>query len=171
MTKLLERAVDSVRALPSEVQDELARLLLQVAGEEQPVIVLTPEERADLAEADAEISWGSSPQKNRYAQFFQSAPCEVARYKARGDADRKRARLHSSGFPARGEPRPGANASSFPTVNSAPLRGAVDRPSWRAAPHSRPHPYLIFYRITDSEVIIQRVRHTSRRSRSASGRP
>jgi hypothetical protein len=56
MTKLLERAVDSVRALPSEVQDELARLLLQVAGEEQPVIVLTPEERADLAEADAEIA-------------------------------------------------------------------------------------------------------------------
>jgi hypothetical protein len=58
MTKLLERAVDSVRALPPEVQDELARLLLQVAGEEQPVILLTPEERADLAEADAEIARG-----------------------------------------------------------------------------------------------------------------
>ena len=52
MTKLLEHAVDSVRALPPEVQDELARLLLQVAGEEQPVILLTSEERADLAEAD-----------------------------------------------------------------------------------------------------------------------
>jgi hypothetical protein len=58
MTKLLERAVDSVRALPPEVQDELARLLLQVAGEEQPVIRLTVEERADLAEADAEINRG-----------------------------------------------------------------------------------------------------------------
>jgi hypothetical protein len=58
MTKLLEHAVDSVRALPSEVQDELARLLLQVAGEEQPVIQLTAEERADLAEADAEIARG-----------------------------------------------------------------------------------------------------------------
>jgi hypothetical protein len=58
MTKLLERAVDSVRTLPPEVQDELARLLLQVAGEEQPVIQLTPEERADLAEADAEIARG-----------------------------------------------------------------------------------------------------------------
>ena len=56
MTKLLERAVDSVRALPPEVQDELARLLLQVAGEEQPVIELTREERADLTEADAEIA-------------------------------------------------------------------------------------------------------------------
>ena len=58
MTKLLERAVDSIRALPPEVQDELARLLLQVAGEEQPVILLTPEERADLAEADAEVARG-----------------------------------------------------------------------------------------------------------------
>jgi predicted RNA-binding Zn ribbon-like protein len=58
MTKLLEHAVDSVRGLPPEVQDELARLLLQVAGEEQPVIRLTPEERADLADADAEIARG-----------------------------------------------------------------------------------------------------------------
>jgi len=58
MTKLLELAVDSVRTLPAEVQDELARLLLQVAGEEQPVIRLTSEERADLAEADAEIARG-----------------------------------------------------------------------------------------------------------------
>jgi hypothetical protein len=58
MTKLLEHAVDSVRALPTEVQDELARLLLQVAGEEQPVIQLTAEERADLTEADMEIARG-----------------------------------------------------------------------------------------------------------------
>jgi hypothetical protein len=58
MTKLLEQAVDSVRGLPAEVQDELARLLLQVAGEEQPVVRLTPEERADLAAADAEIARG-----------------------------------------------------------------------------------------------------------------
>jgi hypothetical protein len=58
MTKLLEHAVDSVRALPPKVQDELARLLLQVAGEEQPVIQLMPEERADLTDADAEIARG-----------------------------------------------------------------------------------------------------------------
>ena len=58
MTKLLERAVDSIRTLPPEVQDELARLLLQVAGEEQPIIRLTSEERADIADADAEIARG-----------------------------------------------------------------------------------------------------------------
>jgi toxin ParE1/3/4 len=32
-----------------------------------------------------------------------------------------------------------------------------------------PYPYLIFYRVTDDEVIVQRMRHTSRRPRSASG--
>jgi hypothetical protein len=58
MTKLLEHAVDSVRALPPEVQDELARLLLQVAGEEQPDIQLTAEECADITDADAEIARG-----------------------------------------------------------------------------------------------------------------
>jgi toxin ParE1/3/4 len=32
-----------------------------------------------------------------------------------------------------------------------------------------PYPYLIFYRVTDDEVIVQRVRHTSRRPSSSSG--
>ena len=32
-----------------------------------------------------------------------------------------------------------------------------------------PYPYLIFYRVTDDEVIVQRMRHTSRRPRSAPG--
>jgi hypothetical protein len=58
MTKLLEHAVDTLRGLPPELQDELARLLLQVAGEEQPAIHLTAGERADLAEANAEIARG-----------------------------------------------------------------------------------------------------------------
>lgn len=58
MTQLLEQAVESVRTLPPEAQDALARFLLQVAGEDQSVIQLTPEEEADLAEADAEIERG-----------------------------------------------------------------------------------------------------------------
>jgi hypothetical protein len=58
MTKLLEYAVETVRSLPAEIQDDLARTLLQLAGEDQPVIRLNAEERADLAEADAEIARG-----------------------------------------------------------------------------------------------------------------
>jgi hypothetical protein len=79
MTKLLEPAVDSVRALRPEVQDELARLLLQVAGEEQPVILLTPEERADLAEADAEIARGDFATDEQMRAILAKRPCHRQR--------------------------------------------------------------------------------------------
>ena len=48
MTKLLEHAFETVRGLPPERQDDLARMLLQFAGEDQPAIRLTAEERAAL---------------------------------------------------------------------------------------------------------------------------
>lgn len=58
MTRLLEQAMETVSALPDDVQDELARMLLRFAGIEQTPIQLTAEEEADLAEADAEILRG-----------------------------------------------------------------------------------------------------------------
>ncbi len=42
MTKLLDRAVEAARNLPPETPDERARMLLQFAGVDQPVIELTP---------------------------------------------------------------------------------------------------------------------------------
>jgi hypothetical protein len=51
MTKLFERAVETVRGLPPETQDGLALLLLQLAGEDQPPIRLTDEEEASLEES------------------------------------------------------------------------------------------------------------------------
>lgn len=53
MTRLLDEAVATVARLPDDQQDELARVLLQLAGHEQPPYVLTPEEEADL---DASIA-------------------------------------------------------------------------------------------------------------------
>ena len=44
MTALLDRAVASVRLLAPERQDDLARLLLQLAGDEQPVLALPRED-------------------------------------------------------------------------------------------------------------------------------
>jgi len=58
MTKLLEKAVEKVQALPPEVQDQAARLLLLYAGDDESVIELTPEEEADLIEAQAERARG-----------------------------------------------------------------------------------------------------------------
>jgi predicted transcriptional regulator len=58
MTKLLEQAVEAARALPPAMQDELARMLLQFAGEDQPVIQLTAEEASSLEASLAQAARG-----------------------------------------------------------------------------------------------------------------
>ena len=46
VTKLLDHAVETVRALSPERQDDLARVLLQLAGDDQSLVDLAPEEEA-----------------------------------------------------------------------------------------------------------------------------
>lgn len=58
MTKLLEQAVEAVSILPDDVQNELARVLLQLAGVDQPLVELTPEEEAALDESIAQAERG-----------------------------------------------------------------------------------------------------------------
>ncbi len=58
MTELLEQAFERARTLPPHQQDELARLLLRLAGDDEAVYQLTQEEEADLIEAEAEIDRG-----------------------------------------------------------------------------------------------------------------
>jgi hypothetical protein len=55
MTKLLDQAVEAARALPPELQDDIARLVFQLAGNEEPPVILSAEERAalDLSKAAA----------------------------------------------------------------------------------------------------------------------
>jgi predicted transcriptional regulator len=58
MTRLLKQAMETVSALPDDTQDELARVLLQLAGVEQPSYELTPEEKADIDASLAEAERG-----------------------------------------------------------------------------------------------------------------
>jgi predicted transcriptional regulator len=58
MTRLLEQAVAAVSALPDEMQDELAAILLQFAGIEQSSIPLTAAEETDLDASLAEAVRG-----------------------------------------------------------------------------------------------------------------
>ena len=58
MTRLLEQAVAAVRSLPDDVQDDLARMLPQLAGVEQPLYELSPEEAADIDASMAEAERG-----------------------------------------------------------------------------------------------------------------
>ena len=45
MTKLLDQALDAVRRLPPETQDDIARVVLQLAREDAPPVTLSAEER------------------------------------------------------------------------------------------------------------------------------
>ncbi len=58
MTKLFEQAVETVRGLSPEVQDDLALMLLQLAGEDQPVLQLSAEEAASFDESLAQANHG-----------------------------------------------------------------------------------------------------------------
>jgi predicted transcriptional regulator len=58
MTRLMEQAFDTVSALPDSVQDELASVLLQLAGVGQPPVVLDDAEAASLDESLAQAERG-----------------------------------------------------------------------------------------------------------------
>jgi hypothetical protein len=49
MTKLLDQAVAAARNLPSEAQDDIARIVLQLAGaDDTPPMALSPDEQAAI---------------------------------------------------------------------------------------------------------------------------
>ena len=59
MTELLERAVEAARKLPADRQDEIARLILDLAdGADEGFIALTPEEAASFDESFAQAARG-----------------------------------------------------------------------------------------------------------------
>ena len=70
MTELLEHAIERVRSLPPEAQDDFARVLLRLAGEEDSAYRLTPEEEADLDTAEAEIERGELATDAEVAAVF-----------------------------------------------------------------------------------------------------
>jgi hypothetical protein len=59
MTKLLDQAVEVVRGLPPDAQDDIARILLQLAASEDTVpVALSPEERAAIEASQAAAERG-----------------------------------------------------------------------------------------------------------------
>ena len=72
MTELLDKAIRVAQALPPEAQDELAQLMLLFFGEDSrpPFYHFTPEEMADLDEADAEIARGELATDEEVAAVF-----------------------------------------------------------------------------------------------------
>ena len=59
MTDLLERAVATARTLPTDVQDEIARLMLMIAADERTEpVALSAEERAAIDTSNAAAAGG-----------------------------------------------------------------------------------------------------------------
>ena len=48
MTKLLEQALEAAIGLPPELQDDIARVVFNLAGNEEPPVALSVDERAAL---------------------------------------------------------------------------------------------------------------------------
>jgi predicted transcriptional regulator len=59
MTKLLDQALELARSLPSEAQDDIARIVMQLAGSDDTApVILTVDERAAIAASKAEAARG-----------------------------------------------------------------------------------------------------------------
>jgi hypothetical protein len=59
MTKLLDEALEAVRRLPSGDQDDIARVIMQLAGVDPPVpVILSPQEREAIARSKAAADRG-----------------------------------------------------------------------------------------------------------------
>jgi hypothetical protein len=58
MTKLLDQAIEAVRVLPPDEQDDIARLLLQLARDDAEPVVLSPDERAAISRSKEAASRG-----------------------------------------------------------------------------------------------------------------
>ncbi len=48
MTKLLEQALEAARVLPAQAQDDIARVVLHLAGQEEARVILSADERAAI---------------------------------------------------------------------------------------------------------------------------
>ena len=59
MTKLLDQALETVRLLPPHDQDEIARVIIQLAGSELPApAILSAEERGAIARSKVAAARG-----------------------------------------------------------------------------------------------------------------
>jgi predicted transcriptional regulator len=58
MTKLLEQAFEAARNLPPAMQNDMARVVMAMTGEEMPAVQLTPEEEASFDESLAQAERG-----------------------------------------------------------------------------------------------------------------
>jgi hypothetical protein len=71
MTKLLDKALERVRAWPKDRQDDAARLLLAMDQRDAEPYRLTPEERAEIDSALGEVERGELASQDEVTALFK----------------------------------------------------------------------------------------------------
>lgn len=71
MTKLLQKAVEKLSALPEEKQDELARMLIDVAEQDLEPYDFTSSERVAVAEGMAQADRGEFASDEQVAGLWR----------------------------------------------------------------------------------------------------
>ena len=71
MTKLMEQAVQKLSALPDERQNELARMLIDVAAQDLQPYVLSEEERVAIQESLAAADRGEFASDEEVAAMWR----------------------------------------------------------------------------------------------------
>ena len=70
MTKLLDEALEAVRKMPAAAQDEVARVMLSLAGSDE-VYHLTDDERAIIERSKAEAARGEFVPEHQVRDFWK----------------------------------------------------------------------------------------------------
>jgi hypothetical protein len=70
MTKLLDQAIEKARLLPDEEQDEIARAILELAGDYSEPVPLTPDEREAIARSKAAAARGEFATDEQVRQMW-----------------------------------------------------------------------------------------------------
>ena len=58
MTKLFDQAIEAVRSLPPDAQDDIVRIILQLAGNDAEPVPLSTDERTAIARSKAAAERG-----------------------------------------------------------------------------------------------------------------
>jgi hypothetical protein len=88
-----------MRALPLEMQEEAARMLLAYAGDAEPILMLTPEEECSKPKRRCAAASLRPPPKSRRSSLNIAG--EAALSKARLQQNRRRAWVYRSTIPGR----------------------------------------------------------------------
>ena len=165
MTELLERAVQTLRALRPETQDALARIVLQLAGDDPTIARVNADEEASFKISFAQAERGEFATDDQIRAIWakhglRSCDIRFAPLRSLSKSCRTSMTVLRRAVVASRRAFRRSSTSSHPQAGQQ----TSARRLRRVVVH--PYPCQIFYAATDDEVVIRGVRHAARRPSS-----